>query len=108
MSLLTLRSELRVARTTYRSITRARVSDQAPVDQQHRYWRLHDTTKETYARLDWRYQKAILRAGLVVLAACAPVSALLPDVVPLAIAAAAFVGHRIYVVLTRHAPGEED
>lgn len=106
--LLTLPRDVAKFRHAYRQIAAQRVPDQAPLDQQHAYWRLHDAAKMAYAQADWRVQRALIRLGLLALAAATLLSVLLPSAAWLIGAAALFLAWRIYLVLRRIAPGEED
>lgn len=103
--IVTLRRELRVARQTYESIASQRVADDAPIEDQHRYWRLHDTSKELYARLDWQYQKRLIQGGFLAAALSAPFTVQV-TATPFAVAML-FVFWRMFVVLRRMAPGDD-
>ena len=105
--IVVLRRDLRLARNAYRQIARQRVSDQADIREQHAYWRLHDTAKEAYARLDWRYQKTLLRLCMVMVALATALTALYVELAPLLGTATLLLSWRVIVVLTRMAPGED-
>ena len=103
-----LRDELREARREYRAIARRKVSDDAPLPEQHRWWRMRDSAKDRYAMLDWQYQKTLLTWSIAALAIAVGLTALGPTFVMLMGAVTVVVAHRILVIFTRMAPGEDD
>lgn len=107
-SFVTLRRELGVARTTYRAIAARKVKDDAPVESQHAYWRVHDTARAVYGRLDWRYQSLILRGGLLASAGAALATLILPQAGAVAAVALAFTAWRLYIVAERLVPWADD
>lgn len=108
MNLLRIRREIAYARRHWLDLKAMEPGfTDATGAQQHEYWRARDAAKLEYATLDWRYQRALLRGLLTALAVLALISVVI-DVSTLAIGTGALLGHRTYVVLTRHAPGEED
>lgn len=107
-SFFALRRELKVARQTFRSIARLRISEDAPIEDQHRYWRLHDTARAVYGRLDWRWQSLTLRAGLLASAASVGAAVAIPDASPCMGIALTYTAWRLYVVVERLVPFADD
>lgn len=105
--LRTLR-ELRVARATFLTIAAERVSDDAPIEDQHRYWRIHDACKRVYGMLDWQVQKTILRAAMAALLLATISAVIAPPLTPLMGLAALGLGWRSYEVIKRMVPWELD
>ena len=107
LPIVALWKETRVAEKTWRTVARQRISDQAPVAEQHVWWRLHDATKGRYASLDWRWQKTLLRFGVAAWCAALIASSAF-DVAALPHIPTAFLGWRLYVVIKRLNPVEPD
>lgn len=103
-----LRKELAVARRSYFAIARQRVSDQAPTEEQHRYWRAHDAAKGVYGALHWRYEKTILRWTMAALAVVTVVAVVVPVLTPLIGLAALVVLWRVSIIVGQLVPFERD
>lgn len=103
-----LRVELREAKREYRAVARRKVADDAPLPDQHRWWRLRDAAKDRYALLDWQYQKTMLTWSIAALVIAVGVAAIAPSFVVLMGATTVVVAHRVLVIFTRMAPGEDD
>lgn len=95
---------VRDLRRTYEVILRSRVSDQAPLDQQHAWWRLHDAAKHEYAVADWKWESLVLRVLIGSAALVAVASVFMAELTIVAVFLMVAALWRCYVVLTRHAP----
>ena len=101
---LTLRRALRSAKLAYETIKLNDPGTDVPLEEQHRFWRLHDTAKQTYAILDWRYESAVLRITIALTALLSFAAVAWPVLGPIASLACALALLRVFLVLTRLAP----
>lgn len=101
---LALRAEVQQARFVYQAVLRTKVSDTAPLDDQHAWWRTHDALKRSYAYADWQWESLVLKTlvGLIVLSAAVAVFALNALIVTALFTAAGL--WECYRILSRSAP----
>jgi hypothetical protein len=105
LKVLALRQRVAKTKADYEALLANKVSDDAPLPEQHDWWRAHDAAKEVYALTDWKYESMILRPIIVAALVLAVLSVVFSELIIAAVFVTIAGLWRCYVILTRHAPG---
>lgn len=99
-----LRENVGKTRTVYQAVLRSKVSDDAPLDQQHAWWRIHDGLKREHAIADWQWESLILKSLIALVLMLGVLSVFVIQLAAVAVLVMGIGLWRCYVIFTRSAP----
>jgi hypothetical protein len=104
MTLVEARRRVATNKTAYEALLLNKVADNAPLPDQHDWWRRHDSTKMLYAKSDWIYESMILRPLILAALVLAIGGVFATELLAAAVLVVVAALWRCYIVFTRHAP----